>query len=600
MTETLAKDKTDYGKELEAIDKDKKQAEERLQELKEAEAETESEIEELDEQRKETSFKAFNNIKKKYMKMLSGNKAIKIKAPKGAKEKEKHVSSITTIPKIMEKHIQEIEITPIIDGYSYVRINYDNISNDYFYEVIEPSLKEEEEDVLEVLKEILVETLEFIADPTPEIKEKYLRDAIDSLLQDMSVNLHPVSKDRITYYILRDFIRYGPIDVPMIDPSVEDLSCDGVNVPLYIYHRKYDSIQSNLRFKTAVELDSFVVWLAQRCGKHISVAEPMLDATVPDGSRLNATLGMHVTKRGSSFTIRRFKEDPFTPLDLIKFKTMSLDMMAYLWLCIENGKSILVCGGTASGKTTTLNAILLFIPPEMKIVSIEDTRELNLPHENWVPLLTRSGFGGTTASGKAAGEIDMFDLLTAALRQRPQYMMIGEVRGSEAYVVFQAMATGKSAYTTFHAEDVQAMVHRMEQPPIEIPRALLSSLNLVLMQAQVKVGMDMTRRVKSLTEIVGMDPDTGELITNAVYVWNPADDTFNYSGHSYIYEQIAASKNWSQREMMREVKRRIDLLSYMRKTEVTVHRDIAKIVSGYYRDPTKVMEKVRAKLAEDT
>ncbi len=385
----------------------------------------------------------------------------------------------------------------------------------------------------------------------------------------------------------------------MNDPNFEDCSCDGVDVPLYIYHRKYGSIRSNLRFEKESVLDGFVVWLAQKCGKHISVASPLLDATIPDGSRLQATLGKHVTKKGSSFTIRRFKENPFTPLDLLKFKTMSTEMMAYLWIGIEHGQSMLVCGGTASGKTTTLNAVLLFIPPQMKIVSIEDTRELNLPHENWVPGLTREGFGGKSAvTGRAAGEIDMFDLLTAAMRQRPQYLMVGEVRGKEAYVVFQAMATGKTCYSTFHAEDVQAMVHRMENDPINLPRALITALNMVLLQAQVKVGTKMTRRVKSLTEIVGIDPETNELITNSVYTWNPADDTFNYSGHSYVYEKVRMARNWSPREMEREIKRRVDILEYMKKVGMDNHRRVATIISAYYKDPDKVMKEVRAKLAE--
>jgi flagellar protein FlaI len=385
----------------------------------------------------------------------------------------------------------------------------------------------------------------------------------------------------------------------MHDPQVEDISCDGVNVPIYIYHRNYGSIRSNLKFTNDRDIDFFVVWLAQKCGKSISIASPMLDATVPDGSRLQATLGKHVTKKGSSFTVRRFKENPYTPIDLIKFKTMSIDMMAYLWIAIEHGESMLVCGGTASGKTTTLNGILLFIPPQMKIVTIEDTRELNLPHENWVPTLTRSGFGAKNmVTGKTAGEIDMFDLLVAALRQRPQYLMVGEVRGPEAYVVFQAMATGKTAYTTFHAESVQAMVHRMENDPINLPRALITALNIVLMQAQVKVGMKMTRRVKGLTEIVGLDPETNELITNTAYTWNPADDTFNYSGHSYVYERYAAGKNWTQKEMQAEVKRRVDILEYMRKVQVVNHRDVAKIISTYYKNPKTVMDEVRKVLYE--
>src|SRR6266571_130824 len=394
---------------------------------------------------KKPTRKAFDSAKRRFNRKLLGDKGVKVKAPKVSSIEETTLGKITTIPKIVRRNMNEIEIQPILKNFSYVRI---------------------------------------------------------------------------MYYVYRDFMRYGPIDVVMTDIQVEDVSCDGVNVPFYIYHRKYGSIPSNLKFDNAEELDTFVIWLAQRSGKHISVAKPMLDATIPDGSRLQATLGMHVTKRGSSFTIRRFRENPFTPLDLVRFKTMSPEMMAYMWLAIENGQSMLICGGTASGKTTTLNAILLFIPPQMKIVSIEDTRELNLPHENWVPLLTRAGFGGKSqVTGKPAGEIDMFDLLTAALRQRPQYMMIGEVRGPEAFVVFQAMATGKSAYTTFHADDVQAMVHRLENDPINLPRALVAALDIVLLQAQVKVGTDMTRRVKAIVEVVGTDPESNELITNSAYTW---------------------------------------------------------------------------------
>src|SRR3989449_209566 len=464
----------------------------------------------MDEKKKGSTSAALDSIKKRYFSRLLGDKGIKVKSPKVSSVEETSLGKITTIPKIVQRNMNEIEIQPILKNFSYVRI------------------------------------------------------------------------------------LYGPIDVVMTDVQVEDVSCDGVRVPLYIYHRKYGSIPSNLKFDNAEELDSFVVWLAQRSGKHISVAQPMLDATIPDGSRLQATLGMHVTKRGSSFTIRRFRENPFTPLDLVRFKTMSPEMMAYLWLSIENGQSMLICGGTASGKTTTLNAILLFIPPQMKIVSIEDTRELNLPHENWVPLLTRAGFGGrVVATGKPAGEIDMFDLLTAALRQRPQYMMIGEVRGPEAFVVFQAMATGKSAYTTFHADDVQAMVHRLENDPINLPRALVAALDIVLLQAQVKVGTDMTRRVKAIVEVVGTDPESNELITNSAYTWNPADDTFNYSGHSYVYEKISLARNWNQRRMEQEVKRRLDIFEYMKRMEIKNYRDVAKIVSSYYKDPDGMIKIIR-------
>jgi len=551
----------------------------------------------MDEIPEENGRKVKVGTTSKYLSLLLKlkNRPMKVRLPSGIETMDADV--ITEVPKISDSKVDEVEITPISRPFSYVRIKYDNVGGEYLYEVIEPKLTEDEQSLLEVLKSALVMSLNLAEGKTLEEKSEILEGGMNILLKDFGVTLHPLSNERILYYLRRDFIGFGVIDVMMTDPNVEDASCDGVNIPLYIFHRKYGSIRSNVTFEKEEELDSFVVWLAQKSGKHISVADPMLDATTPDGSRLNATLGKHVTKRGSSFTIRRFRENPFTPIDLLKFRTMSTDMMAYLWTATEYGSSMLVCGGTASGKTTTLNAVLLFIPPQMKIVSIEDTRELNLPHENWIPALTREGFGGR-ASGGGGGTIDRFDLLTASLRQRPQYLMVGEVRGKEAYVVFQAMATGKTAYSTFHAEDVQAMVHRMENDPINLPRALMTALDIVLLQAQVKVGTKMTRRVKSLTEIVGMDPETGELITNSVYTWNPADDTFNFSGHSYVYEKVRTIRNWSPREMEREIKRRVDILEYMKVTDVDNYKKVARIVSAYYRDPKSIMEEVKSKLEE--
>jgi archaeal flagellar protein FlaI len=512
----------------------------------------------------------------------------------------------TPIPPITDSHIKELEITPIKENFSYVRITYQDVRNEHMYEVIEPPLTPIEKELFDRLRPILIDLFE----PLPELdlstRKRELRRMVDEQFQEWELSPSPTSKGRILYYLEREFIGYGVVDVPMTDSEVEDISCDGIGIPLYIYHRKFGSIRSNIKFESAETLDNYVVWLAQRSGKHISVASPMLDATIPDGSRLQATLGMHVTKRGSSFTIRRFRDNPFTPVDLLKFRTMSPEMMAYLWIAIESGQSMMVCGGTASGKTTTLNAVLLFIPPQMKIVSIEDTRELNLPHENWVPSLTRSGFGAkNVTSGKAPGEIDMFDLLAAALRQRPQYLMVGEVRGAEAFIVFQAMATGKTCYTTFHAESVSAMVHRMENPPITLPRSLVSALNLVLLQRQVKVGTKMTRRVQSLTEIVGLDPETNELITNSVYSWNPADDTFLYSGHSYVYERVALMKNLSMKEMEREVRNRAEMMDYLvfRDAQATrlkpfTHRDVGQLVAFYYKEPDRALAEARAELAK--
>jgi len=533
--------------------------------------------------------------------IVSGNEGpTKVKLPSSESSDSAFSEEITPIPKIADENVKEIETEAVDEPYTYVRIKYDNTSNEYIYEVIEPPLTDDEEEVLQIVKDRLIDIVEMIELETEEEKIEYLKHKVRNILQDLDLQLKPTSRERLMYYIRRDFLGFGPIDVMMEDPNPEDISCDGIGIPIYVFHRKYGSMKSNVKFDNSDELDNYVIWLAQRSGKHISVADPMLDATMPDGSRLQETLGTHVTQKGSSFTIRRFEEEPYTPINLIKFKTFNPEMMAYAWIAIENGQSMLICGGTASGKTTTLNAILLFIPPQDKIVSIEDTRELNLPHENWVPLLTRSGFGEMDEeTGRRAGEIDMYELLQAALRQRPQYLMVGEVRGEEAYVVFQAMATGKSAYTTFHSEDVQTMVNRMENDPINLPRALVGALDVVVMQAKVKVGTKMVRRIKNMTEIVGVDPDTEELITNKAYTWNPADDSYSYGGHSYIYEKVAQSKNWTQREMEREVKRRKMVLDYMEKEEIFNYRDFARMISSYYRDKNAVMEKVRKRLDED-
>ncbi len=515
-------------------------------------------------------------------------------------EKIEVKGEVTPVPEIKNTNLRQIEINSIEEPYSYVRILYDNLNSEYIYEIIEPPLMEEDKKILNDLKKELIERFEIKEFEKEEERKEYLFEMAEKILQEKDITLDPLIWERLKYYLYRDFLGYGIVQVPMIDGEVEDISCDGTNIPIYIYHRMYGSIKSNLKFQKDKELDDYVMWIVQKSGRHISIASPMVDATLPDGSRLQATLGTYVTKRGSSFTVRRFKPNPFTPVDLVRFKTMSREMMAYLWLAVENGMSMIVCGGTASGKTTTLNAVLLFIPPNMKIVSIEDTRELNLPHENWIPSLVREGVGEPNpVTGKKPGEIDMFDLLKAALRQRPQYIMVGEVRGAEAYTVFQAMATGKTCYTTFHAEDVKAMVHRFENAPINLPRALLIALNIVILQAQVKVGTTMTRRVKSITEIVGLDPETNEIITNNAYTWNPADDSFNYSGHSYVYEKIATIKGWTQRRMELEVKRRGKILKYMEKLGVRYYRDVARVVSAYYKNPDEVLKRVDEVLSEE-
>jgi flagellar protein FlaI len=274
--------KKQMGEEIDGLKSLERETEDKLRRLDDQRTETAAYLEAVEKKKKRKIGEALSSIKKGYISRLLGGKGIKILAPAVSGIKEETMGRVTTIPKLTARDVTEIEIQNIIDGYSYVRINYDTRANEYKYEAIEPKLLDEEVDILEVLKEVLVESLELIEEEDEEHQEAYLRRIVDGLLRELDISLHPVSKERIMYFILRDFIRYGPIDVSMIDINVEDISCDGVGVPLYIYHRKYGSIPSNLVFDSPTELDSFVVWLSQKCGKHISVAQPMLDATVPD------------------------------------------------------------------------------------------------------------------------------------------------------------------------------------------------------------------------------------------------------------------------------------------------------------------------------
>jgi len=378
----------------------------------------------------------------------------------------------------------------------------------------------------------------------------------------------------------------------MRDPNIEDISCDGSGSPIFLYHRKYGSLKSNIQFPNEVVLSAFVTHLAQKCGKHISIAEPMLDATMPDGSRIQMTLSKEVTTKGSTFTIRRFRTDPITATDLIMYKTMSSEMVAFMWLAVENGVNALIAGGTASGKTSTLNAISLFIPREAKIVSIEETREINLPHPNWIPGVARSGFG-EVIHDKLAGEIDLYDLMKAALRQRPEYILVGEIRGKEAYVLFQAMATGHTTYSTFHADSAQSLIHRLEGKPIEIPRIMLQALDVVCIQVISRIKNQRARRCKQIIEIIDIDPTTKEILTNEVFRWDSVEDKFFYSGKSYILERIRAEKGISREGMINEIKDRTTLLDWMNNNNVRDFKKVATLAARYVDNPTDVMQKIR-------
>jgi flagellar protein FlaI len=490
--------------------------------------------------------------------------------------------------------MEEIELYPVNEPYAYVRVIYDHATHEYTYEVMEPELSPAEIDLFHEIKERIFERLDInTTDVIEDFAKKTLRNATDDIIADFGIKLTPLEREKILYEMYKEFLGNGKIDPIMHDRYIEDISCDGVNTHLFVYHTRYESMRTNLEYKSAEELDSFVTKLAQKSGKYISIAEPMLDATMSDGSRIQMTLGHEVTAHGSTFTIRKFREEPISPTDLIEWSTFSPLSIAFLWLAVESGKSAIFAGGTASGKTTSLNAISLFIPPLAKIVTLEDTRELKLPHPNWIPSITRASFD---TAGK--GEIDMYELLRAALRQRPEYLIVGEVRGREALTLFQAMSTGHVTYSTMHADSVASIVHRLENPPLNVPRNMLSALDIVCVQVQARVGGQRIRRNKQLIEILDLDPRTNELITNEVFKWHPSTDEITYSGKSFILEEIMEEKGWDEARMREELKMRQEVLEWMRVKKIRNYQDVANILTQYHREPASVMERVRADLYE--
>lgn len=457
----------------------------------------------------------------------------------------------------------------------------------YRYVVVEPSLSVYEKDILERTYSDLKDVLTIDETPCADAdRDIILVSKALSLFKRYHIPLEVSSKYRILYYLRRNFLGFGKINPLMMDSDIEDISCDGIDIPIYLYHRKYLNIETNISY-TEDKLNSFVITLCQRSGKHISVSEPLVDATLNDGSRLQATLGKEITTRGSSFNVRKFRGDPITPVDLINFGTCNLEMMVYFWLAIENGFSAIFAGGTASGKTTMLNAISLFIPPLSKIVSIEDTREIMMHHDNWIAGLTRDSI-----SRSGAGEVSMYDLLKSALRQRPEYMIVGEIRGKEALTLFQALSTGHTTYSTMHAGDVQTVVNRLENEPINVPHVMLQSLDILCIQRQVYLNDKRVRRLDNLVEFTGIDPKSGDIRINELYQWDSTKDEFYHNGQSNVLKLIVQKKGWSPQKLQEETQNRHMILEYLLDHDIRDYISISLLVKTYAASPEIVLDAI--------
>jgi len=470
--------------------------------------------------------------------------------------------------------------------FAYVVITHDTAESEHRYHAVEPDLNGFESGLLERVREDIRDPLLFRSEDENPTDEAIIEGELESLLEEYGVEVDMRTFHKLRYYLVRDFNGFGRLDPLMHDQHIEDVSCDGYDLPIFVYHDQYTDVATNVVFEEPDELDNYVVRLAQQSGRHISVGDPVVGTTLPDGSRVELALGEEVTPRGSAFTIRQYADDPFTPIDLIEYGTFSVEQMAYLWLAIENNKSLIFAGGTASGKTTSMNAVSMFVPPRSKVLSIEDTRELSLYHDNWLSSVTRERL-------HEGADIDMYDLLRSALRHRPEYIIVGEVRGGEAVTLFQAMNTGHTTFSTMHADSIETVINRLENEPINVPRAMIQSLDLLCVQRLTRLDGERVRRSDAISEIGGIDQRTGELDYSNAFRWDADTDTFDRQDSSLL-DEIQDDRGWSRTRLLEELRDRRRFLTALLEQGITDYRRFTALVNEYYADSERVLDRIDA------
>jgi flagellar protein FlaI len=485
---------------------------------------------------------------------------------------------------------------PLLPPHAHAEIKWSPKTKTLLYSIIEPVLTRDETAKISQIEDALREVIDV---KLTEVKKEggateYLQEKTASVLEDLGISLKRESYEKIMYYIVRDFVGLNEIESLMHDPYIEDIGCNGLDTPVYIVHRRFGSVVTNITYRNPEYLSDFVVKIAERCGRYISYASPLLDGSLPDGSRVQASLAKDVTTRGPTFSIRKFRSNPYSPVDLINLGTVSPGMMAYLWILAQYNVSMLICGGVSTGKTTFLNALSMFIPPEDKIISIEDTREINLPHDNWIPSVSRTGFGMPDAGGKRYGEIDLFDLLRESFRQNPSYVVVGEVRGKEAYVMFQGMASGHASLGTIHAGSIEDVMKRLETPPIELSPSLIEALDVLIVMTNAREKGKSARRVKEIVEVQSIDPHTGRPHTKEIFSWIASADEFRESTQeSEVMRKISFEEGLGYGKMSEELGKRKQILKWMQNHSIVHYADVCRIINMYYKDPRTVMDWVR-------
>jgi archaeal flagellar protein FlaI len=494
---------------------------------------------------------------------------------------------VPSIPKFDDKTKIDVRYM-VIAPYVSIHIYYDPKLGEVIYDVEEPLLNDEDRANIERIEQAMREVVNVNQVGGDKGKEGLL-DYIDKtarlIISELGLEIEEDNYEKLFYYLYRNFIGLNEIEPMMQDYFIEDVECNGVGENIYIVHRAFRNIRTSVKFSDADALSGFVEKLAQKTGKYISYASPILDGSLPDGSRVNATYTQDISSKGPTFTIRKFTKTPWTPTQLLGFRELSPEMLAYFWLLLQYQSNLMIVGGTASGKTTLLNAIAFFIPQENRVVSIEDTRELNLPRENWLPSVVRTGVGG-----EGVGDVDMFSLLRGSFRQNPDYVIVGEVRGKEASVLFQGMASGHASISTMHADSVDTLIRRLETPPIDLSPMLVNGLDAVAIMSHALVDGHETRRVREIVEIVKVQED-GTALTNTPFKWDPADDKFYFAKESKVFDKISEKHGVSKGELQKEFETRTKLLYNLFQSKVLGYEQVQRVINDYQKNPQGVLAK---------
>jgi archaeal flagellar protein FlaI len=495
-------------------------------------------------------------------------------------------------PKPIPRGFKVVEKYPLYEPFAHVAIAQNPKTGEHKFILDELQLDPLERGVYNRILEMLLAEME---SPKEEITDprRFFADEAKKIVDKYRISLGwlpDVSWYKILYHAERDLVGFGQIDALMRDPNIEDISCDGVTKPVYIWHRNFESIETNIEFQTDEELDNMVVKLVHMAGKHVSSAFPIVDASLPGKHRLAVCYRREITPFGTAFTIRKFREDPYSIIDLINIGTFSEEMAAYFWLCLEHRTSIMILGGTAAGKTTALNALACLIKPGSKIITIEETAELNLPHDNWVSLIARQSYG---LGGDNTGEVPLFDLVKTSMRHRPDILIVGEVRGQEAFVLFQALATGHGGMCTMHAENLDSAIKRLTQKPMDISPAYVPLMNIIMSIQRVHLVKNNER--KAYRRVMNVNEIADYQDYRNTFSWNPSrDEQVQNLDKSVIVSGICERTGANRKDLMAEIDRRKTMLHWMREHNIRSYKDVAAIIAEYFARPKQVYDKIIA------